>query len=79
MFFQCYKCTNLNFSLALSNAIIDPPIFIRSFIYIQLLVPASPSKTVGTLLEYEDLKMILACMFLHAGCSIYARQYNLTL
>lgn len=82
MVFQHYKCTNLNFSLALSNAVIDPPIFIRSFIYIYICQPPRPnppSKNVGMLVEYQELEMILACMFSHSGCSIYAGQHILTL
>lgn len=36
-----------------------------------------PWKQVGMLVDSEELKMILAGMFVHAGCSIYAGQYIL--
>lgn len=36
-----------------------------------------PLKHVDMVVDFDELKMILAGMFLHAGHSIYAGQYNL--
>ena len=41
------------------------------------MTASPPSKHVGMLVDFEELKMILAGMFLHAGCSIYAGQHIL--
>lgn len=59
--------------MVLSNEIIvSPPTYYKFYMYVTVSSPLKPIDMV-----VDELKTILAGMFLHAGLSIYAGQYNL--
>lgn len=61
--------------MVLSNEIIvSPPSYYMFYVCVTV---SPPLKHVDMVVDFDELKMILAGMFLHAGHSIYAGQYNL--